>query len=252
VPEIFSGFHLSPDQWLLAVLSGMMIGMAKTGITGFGMLMVPIMAGIFGGRPSTGIVLPMLCVADVFAVSYYHRHAAWKHVLRLMPPTVAGILIGLGVGAAVPDILFKAIIGVGVAVSVALMAWRDLRGDSISVPDVWWFSVLAGLAGGFFTMIGNAAGPVMALYFLAMRLPKNTFIGTTAWFFMIVNLLKVPLHLFVWGTITTATLAFDTVMIPAICAGALLGVRVVRIVPEKPYRVFIMATIVIAAVKMFF
>ncbi|HDY88981.1 MAG TPA: sulfite exporter TauE/SafE family protein, partial [bacterium] len=217
-----------------------------------GMLGVPLMAGIFGGRPSAGLVLPMLCIADIFGVTYYHRHAKWKYVLRLMPWTIAGILIGLFVGNIVSDIQFKGIIAVIILLSVVVMIWRDIRHAEIAIPDNRWFSALMGLAGGFATMIGNSAGPIMALYFLSMHLPKNAYIGSIAWFFMIVNLLKVPLHVFFWGTITVKTLSFNAVMLPVIAVGAVAGVRVVKKIPEKPYRIFIIAMMTVAAIKMFF
>jgi hypothetical protein len=109
-----------------------------------------------------------------------------------------------------------------------------------------------GLAGGFSTMIGNAAGPVMMLYLLSMRLPRYDFIGTQAWFFMIVNLLKVPLHVFVWNTISVQTLYLDATMIPAIAVGALIGVRIVGWFRDSSYRLFVIGMTVIAAVKLFF
>jgi uncharacterized membrane protein YfcA len=137
-------------------------------------------------------------------------------------------------------------------VSVTVLLWQEIRRSEISVPDYWWFPVLMGLAGGFSTMIGNAAGPVLSLYLLSMHLPKYSFIGTKAWFFMIVNLLKVPLHIFFWHTITVRTLVFDIAMIPAIAVGALAGVAVVKKIPEKPYRIFIMTVTVLASVKLFF
>ena len=99
-------------------------------------------------------------------------------------------------------------------------------------------------------MIGNSAGPVMAIYFLSMKLPKNSLIGTAAWFFMIVNLFKVPLHAIFWATITPATLLFDAAMIPAVALGALAGVRLVKLIPERPYRIFILVVITLAALKL--
>jgi uncharacterized membrane protein YfcA len=192
----------------------------------------------------------MLCVGDIFAVTYYHRHADWGHVRRLMPWAVAGILVALTVGAALPERLFSRMLALIVLIGVAVMVWRELRGSRLRIPSSGWFPALMGLAGGFTTMIGNAAGPVMSLYLLSMRLPRDTFIGTAAWFFMIVNLLKLPLHAFVWRTITPRSLAFDALMIPAIAAGAWAGVTLVRHIPERAYRWFIIAATVLAAGKL--
>ena len=100
-------------------------------------------------------------------------------------------------------------------------------------------------------MIGNAAGPVMSLYLLSMRLPKNNYIGTGAWFFCIINLSKVPFHVFSWETINLHSFILDGMMIPAIAAGAFLGIYLVRLFPEKVYRVFIILTTVLSAFLLF-
>ena len=252
MPEVLQSFHLTPEHWALVVICGIFFGMAKTGVTGIGMLAVPIMVGIFGGRPSAGIVLPMLCLSDIIAVTYYHRHAEWKYVWQLMPWTIAGIFIGLLVGGMVSDTQFKGIIAVIILLSVVIMIWRDIRKGDVVVPRHWWFSAIIGLAGGFATMIGNSAGPIIALNFLSMHLQKKAFICTFACFYMIVNLLKVPLHVFFWGTITFQTVSLNAVMIPTIAAGAFIGVKIVKKIPEKPYRVFIIVMITITVVKMFF
>ncbi|HLN74372.1 MAG TPA: TSUP family transporter, partial [Prolixibacteraceae bacterium] len=115
-------------------------------------------------------------------------------------------------------------------------------------PDKWWFSAFMGILGGFATMIGNVAGPVFAIYLLAMHLPKNSFIGTGAWFFMIINFTKFPLQLFVWHNITSHTLLLDLVTLPAIAFGAFLGIKLVKIIPEHTYRG---AVIVITAISAF-
>ncbi len=250
IPDILASFDLTAAEWLLAVLCGMLVGTAKTGISGSAMLVVPVLAGIFGGRPSTGLLLPMLSMGDVFGVAWYHMHADWGHIRRLMPWTIAGIGAGLVVGGMVTAETFRLILAGTILAGLAVMIWRESRGDGISVPRGRWFSALMGVAGGFTTMIGNAAGPVMALYLLSMRLPKYAYIGTAAWFFMIVNLMKIPLHVIFWKTIPLRTLAFDLAMLPAIAAGAFIGVRVVRYIPEKTYRAFIMAMTALAAVKL--
>jgi uncharacterized membrane protein YfcA len=84
---------------LLLVFTGAFIlGLAKAGLRGIDMLNVTLMALVFGSKASTGIVLPLLCVADIAAVIYYHRHAQWKHFWKLVPWMAVGILIGVYVG----------------------------------------------------------------------------------------------------------------------------------------------------------
>lgn len=244
-------FQLHTAEWTLVLLCGLLVGLAKTGVAGLGALIVAILAGIFGGKSSTGILLPMLCMGDLFAVSYYHRHAEWKYIRLLIPWAMLGVLAGVLVGHFVPDSVFKTIMGTIILISVSLMLWQDIRPGEIAIPENWWFSAVMGLAGGFATMIGNAAGPIMAIYLLSMRLPKNNYIGTGAWFFLIINYLKLPFHIFVWKTITLQTLSLDLMILPAIAFGAFLGVRAVRKVPEKGYRIFILSVTSFAGIMLF-
>jgi uncharacterized membrane protein YfcA len=250
MPEFLAGFNLQPYQWMIVLLCAVLIGMSKTGLSGLGLMVVPILASVFGGRPSVGMLLPLLIFADVFAVTWYHRHAEWRHVLRLLPWAFVGILSAVWTGKAISDEMFNRLLAGIVIAGIGLMIWQDVR-KMKEIPDHWWFSMVLGLLGGFATMIGNAAGPVMALYLLSMRLPKNQFIGTAAWFFFIVNLSKVPFHVLAWGTITRHSFLFDVMMIPAIAAGAFLGIWLVRLIPERAYRVFIMVSTLAAALLLF-
>ena len=250
--SILESFQLNPEQWFWVILCALFVGMAKTGVAGIGMLIVPILATIFGGKPSAGILLPMLSMADIFAVAYYHRHAEWKYVLKLLPSTVVGVLVGLFVGNIINDEQFKHLMAIVILLGLGIMVWRERKRSVEAIPHNWLFSSIAGLLGGFSTMIGNAAGPVMSIYFLSMMLPKNSFIGTGAWFFLIINLFKIPFHITIWKTIDMNTFTLDLVMLPAIMIGAFLGIKVVKIIPEKPYRVFIIVSTALAALKLFF
>ena len=243
----FIPFELNTFQWTMVIISALLIGMSKTGISGAGMAVIPIMAAIFGGKLSTGIVLPLLSMADIFAVSYYHRHASWSYVLRLLPWTIIGVFIGIYVGDVINDSVFKDIMGTIVMLSVALLVWRDLKKD-VRIPGGILFPAIMGLSGGFATMVGNAAGAIMALYLLSMRLPKNEYIGTGAWFFLIINLFKIPFHILIWKTIYMDTFLFDVALLPVIAIGAFMGVYIVRIFPEKAYRVFILLTTAVSAI----
>jgi len=244
-------YELTSLQWVLLGISGLLIGMSKTGISGVGLMVVPILANAFGGRPSVGLLLPILILADIFAVSWYNRHAQWKHILRLLPWAFAGIITATIVGKNISDQTFNKLLAILVLGGVAVLVWRDLRSDKLKIPQSRWFAGGMGLLGGFSTMIGNAAGPVMALYLLSMRLPKNSYIGTGAWFFFIVNLSKVPLHVWSWKTITVNSFLLDLLMIPAIAAGAFLGIWLVRLLPEKFYRILVIVTTLLSALLLF-
>jgi len=217
----------------------MCIGISKTGVNGLGMLVVPIFALIFGARSSTGILLPMLCCADLFAVAYYRRSAEWKYIIRLLPWALTGFALALLTDHWIPDKSFKILIGACILAGLAVMLWNEFRKTGAAVPSAWWFAALFGVMGGFSTMIGNAAGPVMAVFLLSMRLPKHSFVGTSAWFFMVVNLLKLPLQYFVWDNISGETLLFDLAMLPFIAAGAWMGILFVKRISEKNYRIVV-------------
>lgn len=234
----------------MLLVCGILIGMAKTGISGLGLMVVPILANAFGGRYSVGLLLPILIFADVFAVSYYNRHASWKHIVRLIPWALAGIVGATFVGRNISDTGFNRMLAALVIAGIGILIWQDLRKKG-NIPTSPWFAAILGLLGGFSTMMGNAAGPVMALYLLSMRLPKNAFIGTAAWFFFMVNLAKVPFHIWVWKTITPESFMLDLVAIPAIALGAVLGIWLVKLLPERFYRLLVIVTTVLSAILLF-
>lgn len=249
--ELFHSFNLSMWQWIWVIAAAFLVGFSKTGIGGFTMLVIPILAAIFGGKDSTGILLPMLVVGDIFAVWYYNRHAEWSNIRRLLPWTFAGLAVGLAVGSYINDKQFKMLIAVVVLICLTLLVYMERKGENFKVPQAAWFYALIGVAAGFATMIGNAAGPIMSIYFLAMGFKKNDFMGTSAWFFLIINATKVPLQVFVWHNITVKTLLLALGMIPAITVGALLGASVIKRINDKPFRWIIIAMTAIAAVRLF-
>ena len=250
--EFLESFNLSLTDWTWIILCALCVGMAKTGLSGVGMFIVPVLASVFGAKSSTGILLPMLIMADIIGVSYYHRHADIKLLLKLIPATVIGVLAGVYVGDIINDEQFKTLLAIIILAGVSIMIWNERKKAKEAIPHNWYFASTAGLLGGFTTMIGNAAGPVMTIYFLSMDLKKNNFIGTVAWFFLVVNVFKVPFHIFNWGTITTQTFLFDLSLLPIIMLGGLIGIFVVKKIPEKPYRIFIIVSTILAAVKLFF
>jgi uncharacterized membrane protein YfcA len=240
-------FDLTVVQWILLAVCALFVGMSKVGIAGISMFYIPVLALIFGGKTSTGILLPMLMIADIFGVAYYHRHAEWKYLAKLLPWAFVGIGIGLWVGKVVNDEWFKNIIAVLVFAGVGIMLWREKQNRTDLFPHTWWFAAVMGVLGGFATMIGNVAGPIFAIYMLAMNLPKNAFIGTGAWFFLIVNFFKFPLQVWVWNNIGLKTIIMDLIMLPAIAAGAFLGIWIVKKIPDKTYRTFIVIVTVLSA-----
>lgn len=252
MPAFLGELDFNMLQWGLSLFSAFIIGASKTGLAGITLLVVPLMAGVFGGRVSAGIVLPMLVAGDLFAVWFYTRYVRWRYTLTIVFWALPGLFLGLWVGGRVSDPLFRILIAVITFASLAVMVYRDSTQGGGAPRRRWWSAALYGLLGGFSTMIGNAAGAIMAAYFLSLRLDKRGFIATQAWFFWLINLCKIPLHIFFWGTITPSTLLFNAAMLPAIGAGAWAGLIIVGRIPEKPYRRFVIVATAAVALFMLF
>ncbi|WP_394330897.1 sulfite exporter TauE/SafE family protein [Kriegella aquimaris] len=229
----------------------MVIGLSKAGIKGIAIINVTLMALAFGAKESTGLVVPLLIAADIFAVIYYNRHARWYYIIRFLPWILAGIIIGVLIGNDLDESTFKIGMAVIIVVSVLMMYWWDRR-KSKSVPTHWAFAGTVGIIAGITTMIGNLAGAFSNIYFLAMRVPKNEFIGTAAWLFLIINVFKLPFHVWVWKTITPETLLIDLKLLPGILIGVFLGVRLVKIIKEDFYRKMILVLTAVGAVLILF
>lgn len=249
--EIIQSFDLSMWQWICVITVAFLVGFSKTGISGVSMLAIPIIAAVFGGKGSTGIMLPMLIVGDIFAVKYYNRHAEWNNIKKLLFWALAGLALGIIVGNYVNDKQFKILIAISVLACLSILVYTESKGDNLKVPEKIWFYALAGMASGFTSMIGNAAGPILSVYLLAKGFKKNGFMGTYSWFFLIINFTKIPLQIFFWHNITLKTILLVMVVIPAIAIGALLGIVVIKKINEKLFRLIIIVMTAIAAVKLF-
>lgn len=245
-PDLTTGFLI------LFLLVALLLGMAKAGLSGLGLAVIPIMALIFGAKESTGVILPMLIAADIMAVVYYHRHAVWKHIFIILPWVAAGIFIALITGNMINDNQFRVVMLSVVWIMLILMVLSDLRKKKEDgVPHNMFFKGFLGLAGGFSTMIGNSAGPVFTLYFLAMRLPKKEFIGTSAWLYLIMNTGKLPLQALVWKNITITSLILGLISIPVIALGIFIGIHVVNLFSETFYRYFVIVTTIVSSLLLF-
>lgn len=249
--EVLNAFNLSNLQWVSIFIAILLLGLSKSGIKGIGILNVVILAFVFGEKSSTGVLLPMLIIADIFAVIYYHRHVQWKYILKLIPWMVVGVLIGVWVGNDISEVLFKRLMALIIITSVLILLYTEKRKLS-KIPTHKAFSSSAGFLAGFATMIGNLAGPISNIYFLAIKLPKNEFIGTAAWLFFIINIFKLPFHIFIWKTITKETLLLNSILIPGIIVGFFIGVLIVKKISNLNYRKFILIVTSIGALIMLF
>lgn len=243
--------QLSLIDWISIIGSAFVLGLSKSGIKGISIIIVALMALVFGAKASTGILLPMLLVGDIFAVIYYNRHAQWKYLIRLLPFMMLGVVLGTWIGESLSEEVFRRSMAIVIFISVAVMFWWDQR-KSKHVPQHIGFAGVMGLTAGFTTMVGNLAGSFANIFFLAMRLPKNAFIGTTAWLFLIINLFKVPFHVFSWGTITWDTLKIDAVLVLPILLGLFVGIRILKKVNDALFRRFILIMTGLGAVIIYF
>lgn len=242
----------SPLDWCVLFVSALLIGMSKTGIQGISMLAIPFMALTFGAKPSTGIILPMLCFSDLMAVFYYRRSAEWRIIFKLLPAAIAGFGLALLVDKFIPPAEFKHLLAGCLLFVIGIMFWDTRQKGGSKWTGKWWYGPFFGLLGGFTTMIGNAAGPVMAIFLLSVRLPKYSFIGTSAWFFMVVNYLKVPLQVFAWHNINGQTILLNVCSIPFMIVGGLAGIYLVKRLPEKGFRDFTTVLTVISVLLLLF
>jgi uncharacterized protein len=237
-------------QWFMIVTATIIIGMSKAGIRGIDMLNVTLMALVFGGKASTGVVLPLLCMADVLAVIYYKRHVQWTHFWRLIPPMFVGVLIGAWWAKDVDELFFKKIMSIIIISTLIIMLWIENK-KKLMFPQNLWFSTTMGLVSGLATMLGNLAGAFSNVYFLALRVSKNEFIGTAAWIFLVINLSKVPLQLFVWKNINFNTLLTDLILLPAVFFGFFVGKKIVGKINENVFRKLIMILTFIGSLLIF-
>jgi uncharacterized protein len=243
--------NLSWIAWSTAILGSFLLGIAKGGIKGLGPVITTMIALVFGSKASTGILMPLLMVGDLFAVLYYNRHADWKYLWKLFPWMVIGILIGVWYGKELPEELFKRGMAILIFASVVLM-WLSERNKGYKVPDNRFLAGIMGGLAGFATMVGNLAGPFSELYFLAVRLPKEAFIGTAAWLFFMTNIVKMPFHIWSWKTVHLQSLSIDIILLPSLLLGLWAGISLVKVIRQEQFRIIIMILTVIGAILIFF
>ncbi|HZP84167.1 MAG TPA: sulfite exporter TauE/SafE family protein [Chthonomonadaceae bacterium] len=252
--------HLTPTQWLLGAIAALCIGMSKTGLPGVGVLIVPVMAALFDGRTSVGTVLPLLLFADCFAILWYRRHARWDCLMALAP----WLLVGMAAGAGLLWILgeqqghhdpMNRFIGTLVLVMLGVHLAR-LRWNDRLMPTSRLGVISVGGASGFATTVSNAAGPVMSIYMASLRLPKEQFMGTSAWFYFLVNIVKFPMFIVLTlltpdkPLLTRGSLLFDLTLFPLILVGAFVGKWSLNRLSQRLFDSLILILAAVAAVKL--
>lgn len=232
-------------------LAAFLVGLSKGGLKGMGVFVVALTAIVYGAKNSVGILVPLFIVGDILAVIYFKKHVKIKYLFQFLPAMVVGVVVATYVGNGWDDATFKKWMSVIILGSTIYMFWSEFRGKKLSLKDKR-FSSIVGFAAGFTTMIGNLAGPFANLYFLATRLPKNEIIGTAAWVFFIINIFKIPFHVFSWGTINMETIMVDAYLAPFVVIGFFGGTQIVGLFSEQNYRRFLLAVTAIGAILILF
>ncbi|ROR31567.1 hypothetical protein EDD66_101184 [Mobilisporobacter senegalensis] len=237
-------------QWIWIIISAILIGFSKTGVNIVATLVIALLANILGGRDSTGIMLPMLIIGDIFAVYYYNRHAEWDKIKKLLPWVSVGLLLGAITGKLINDKQFKIFIAISIILCLLILIYMEIKKGKLKVPKNIWIFIIAGILTGFTTMIGNAAGPIFSIYLLAMGLDKNKFMGTMSWSFFIINIMKLPFQIFFWNNITPTTILVGICLIPVIAVGAILGSIFIKRINEKIFHKLILFMTAVAALRL--
>jgi uncharacterized membrane protein YfcA len=243
-------FELPVSSCLLLLVGGFTVGMSKSGLAGVSLVQVLAFAVVFGARQSTGVLLPLLIVGDCCAVWLVGRDVVWRYVARLLPPALAGVVVGWLLLGRLDESAFKPFIGGLVLALCGGQLLRMWRGDLLAhVPHTRSFACGTGVLSGVATMLANAAGPIVALYLLAVSLPKQRLVATAAWFFLILNLTKIPLSASL-GLITPTSLAIDAMLTPCVVAGLLTGRSIVKRISQKLFDTLLLLFTAVAAVRL--
>lgn len=241
--------ELTALGWTLLGVAAVVIGLSKAALPGAATIAVALFAAVLPAKQSTGTILILLIVGDMFALWAYRRHADMRTLVRLAPAVIVGLLVGVVFLAFATDDVLRRVIGVILLTVVAVTLWRR-RAKPMPSDEGRSHRLAAsvyGSLGGFTTMVANAAGPIMSMYFLAARFPVKAFLGTAAWFFAIVNIAKLPFSIGL-GLITPPGLLIDLVLIPLVIAGAFFGRAIANRISQTLFERLVIILTVVGAV----
>jgi uncharacterized membrane protein YfcA len=236
----------------MACIGALCVGLAKSGFTGISLISVFLFADLFGAKTSVGLVLPLLIVADLTVYPAFREHGSWKPVGKLILPALLGLIGGFFILAVVNDEQARHGIGASVLLMVAFQALRLFNQAAFDrMAHSSGFGISAGIAGGMATAIANAAGPVIQLFLLSRRIPKMELIGISARFFLLINLIKLPMN-FQLKLINPSTLTLNAMLIPAVWVGVFSGRYLVKKVPQRWFESLVILFSIIAGVRLCF
>ena len=237
--------------WLVTALAILLTGISKAGLGGaLGGLAVPFMSMWISPRDAVAVVLPILIVMDMAGIRAWRGKADWADLRMLIPAALLGIGLGTLAFGVLSDRMVKVVLGV---IAIGFAADRLLRsgggGDSGEKPATRGFAWLCGVGSGFTSTLAHAGGPPIMAYLLSRRLPKETFVATSVFFFTVINLAKLPFYLSI-GLFSTDTLIMSAMLIPLVPVGVWLGLRLIRHIPERPFYLFATLALGLSGVKL--
>lgn len=240
--------EIATSAWILLAIAAFIVGVAKSAMPAMGTLSVVLGAAALPARESTGVLLVMFMLGDIFALWTYFHDANWRLLTRLAPTIILGVLLGVGFLAVADDRLTAITIGAILILLIGLTFYQRAKSAPTTTAGISRTqSTIYGTLGGFTTMVANAGGPPMSLYFLAQRLNIVTFLGTSAWLFALMNLFKLPFSIGL-GLITWSSLTLNLIFVPLTAVGFFLGRIVVKRIDQRSFdRVVIAATLIGAA-----
>jgi uncharacterized protein len=235
----------------LISVAAFLIGLSKAGLKGVDILNFILLAFAFGSKPSTGIILPLLCAADILATIFYKKDTNWPMLMRLVIWLLIGIPLGALLGKSLDEKMFKQLMAIIILVTIAIMYFVEIKKTNL-VKENAYNAAVFGLLTGFISMIGNLAGAFANLYFLSLKVSKDAFIGTTAIMFLIINFVKLPFQIFYWGNITYDSLLIDLYAVPGLVLGFIAGVPLVKKIKDDSYRKLVIGLTLLGALVLLF
>ncbi|GGT31716.1 sulfite exporter TauE/SafE family protein [Streptomyces chromofuscus] len=249
-------WHITGWEFAALAFAALLVGFSKTAVSGANTVSLAIFAAVLPARASTGVLLPVLIAGDVLAVLTYRRHAHWPTLWRLFPAVAAGVVVGTLFLVWADDQVVRTSIGVILLLMAGVTVWRRrAAGAPAEEPD----SVTGGagrikarsygVLGGFTTMVANAGGPVMSMYLLSAGFRKLGFLGTSAFFFLIVNVSKVPFSAGL-GLIDGRSLLLDAALVAFVVPGALIGKWAVSRINQRLFEQLVIAATVLGGLQL--
>jgi len=249
-------WHISLWEFAALAAAALLVGFSKTAVSGANTVSLAIFAAVLPARASTGVLLPILIVGDVLAVLTYRRHAHWPTLWKLFPAVAAGVIVGTVFLMWADDQIVRTSIGAILLLMAGVTIWRRRKAEAAEEePD----SVASrtgrikarsyGVLGGFTTMVANAGGPVMSMYLLSAGFRKLGFLGTSAFFFLIVNVSKVPFSVGL-GLIDGNSLLLDAALAAFVVPGAFIGKWAVNRINQRLFEQLVIAATVLGGAQL--